>query len=596
MMAKRRRETFACTGRGFSKTDPPVYGDSSSGGYMSRLLSFATRPNDHGTTMAITSSTYATSTFNLVGHGLSTGQSVALTTSGSEVAGFTDYFSLSASLVFPLTRSLFTEYFVIKLTDDTFQLAVSFYNAMKTIPVPVTFTADISSVSVTPLGGGANWYLHDDFSRLEPVDFATTAVDTSAETITLTGNAFSHMQQVTFSSTGTVPGGLTAGTTYWLSLVSSGVYKVCTTEANAYAGTGINLTSQGTGTHTITTAEYFVILTDTLSPTVNDYNTSPAGCAPKFIKVGYLTTESGYVRMQGLLWWDKTNHIGRVFWAGYRMDTYDSATFAYQLIGGDEFLFQASQLGATWYKMYIDTFTGFSSKLEAITKVGILQSGITAGSSKVCQLDTGEAANFTANKYYYIYDLNGHGWVGYTKVEAVDTGADTITISVASQDFPAGSVVIPYAHRYYMHGKLPGSSAITNLNYYASQGIDYWSIPYCSSLTAAYVIHSQNSYIKNSAAFPDSSYNSDSYLSIGDPDDEGYYDCMRHVIGEEKDFNGDTTSMNRIYGKSNNIIKTARGSMGQMVNTRTLLGIEYLSLFGAGYVFADMVTYTESDS
>ncbi|WP_206689912.1 hypothetical protein, partial [Streptococcus pseudopneumoniae] len=87
----------------------------------------------------------------------------------------------------------------------------------------------------------------------------TTAVDTTAETITLTGNAFSHMHKVTFSSTGTVPAGLVAGTTYWLIYVSAGVYKVASTMRDAYLGTAINLTSQGSGTHTITTAEHFII-------------------------------------------------------------------------------------------------------------------------------------------------------------------------------------------------------------------------------------------------------------------------------------------------------------------------------------------------
>lgn len=57
---------------------------------------------------------------------------------------------------------------------------------------------------------------------------------------------------VQVSTTGTLPAGLAAATTYYyisLGMVSG---KLATTRANAFAGTAINITSNGTGTHTIT--------------------------------------------------------------------------------------------------------------------------------------------------------------------------------------------------------------------------------------------------------------------------------------------------------------------------------------------------------
>jgi len=563
-------------------------------GYLARLQSFMTRPNVHGATQTITSSTFASSQFNKVGHGYITGQSVALTLSGDGALPTAGEFTASTSLAYPVSRLNVTEYFVIKISDDAFQLASTYYNAMA--GTPITFADDISgtSVHITALGGGAGWYLHDDFSRMPGYNFATTDVDTTAETITLAGDYFSHGHKVTFSSTTTVPGGLVAGTSYWLIRVSSGVYKVASTEANAYAGTAINLTSQGTGTHTVTTAEHFVILTDTSSPSANDYNTSPAGCAPRYVKLGYVNSESGYIRMQACLYWDVTNHTARVWWAGVRMDTYDSALFAYQFIGGDEFIFIASQLGSAWHWELLDTFTGITNKLELITKVGILQSGITAGSSVVLQLDTGEASNFTVDKYYYLYDLVGHGWVNYVKVTARDTGADTVTIDSCNQNFPAGAVLTPYAHRYYMRMRFYGTCAETNLN----RGSDYatteqlrTSIPYCSSLTQTEVIHGQAAAIYLTAKFPIESYATDEFLEIGDPDDESYWDCMRHAIGDGNSASSSTTaSMNRIYAKTNNILKTARGTMGQMSNTREYLGVDYLNFTSSSAVYVDTIT------
>src|SRR4030042_2814003 len=387
-MSKVRRESYSCTGRGFSMIDAD--------GFMARLLDFATRPNIHGSTLAITTVDHTTDNFYRVGHGWVTGQAIALTGTTAP-AGLT----LTTSLAYPFNRLNIYEYFAIRIDADNFKVAPTHYNAMA--GTAIDFTSNGDTVSFTALGGGAGWYLHDDFSRMAAHDFATTDVDTTAETITLAGDYFSHMHKVTVSSTVAVPGGLVAGTAYWLYRVSSGVYKVCASEANAFAGTAINLTSQGTGTHTITTAEHFVIITDTLSPSANDYNTSPAGCAPKYLKLGYVDSEAGYVRKQACLYWDATNHIARVIWSGTRLNTYDSALFAYQFIGGDEFLFGATQLGATWYYEYIDTCTGITNKLEAITKVGVLQSGVTAGSSVVLQLAAGGAGNFFLFKFFFFF-------------------------------------------------------------------------------------------------------------------------------------------------------------------------------------------------
>lgn len=57
---------------------------------------------------------------------------------------------------------------------------------------------------------------------------------------------------VQLSTTGTLPTGLAAATTYYHIYVSMDSGKLATTRANAFAGTAINVTSTGSGTHTIT--------------------------------------------------------------------------------------------------------------------------------------------------------------------------------------------------------------------------------------------------------------------------------------------------------------------------------------------------------
>lgn len=57
---------------------------------------------------------------------------------------------------------------------------------------------------------------------------------------------------IVLNTSGAVPGGLTANTTYYVIRVSATSVKLATSMANAVAGTAINLTSQGSGTHSLT--------------------------------------------------------------------------------------------------------------------------------------------------------------------------------------------------------------------------------------------------------------------------------------------------------------------------------------------------------
>lgn len=80
----------------------------------------------------------------------------------------------------------------------------------------------------------------------------------SADTITFAAEQpYTVGDGVRFTTTGTLPGGLSAGTTYYLvrgrDLLN---YGLATSVANAYAGTTLDITSAGTGTHTCTFYDY----------------------------------------------------------------------------------------------------------------------------------------------------------------------------------------------------------------------------------------------------------------------------------------------------------------------------------------------------
>ncbi len=76
-----------------------------------------------------------------------------------------------------------------------------------------------------------------------------SSVDTSGETITTeSSHGYSTGEAVTVYSPGTVPGGISAGTTYYVRTLSSGSFSLHTTKANAESGSSaVDITGAQTG-------------------------------------------------------------------------------------------------------------------------------------------------------------------------------------------------------------------------------------------------------------------------------------------------------------------------------------------------------------
>jgi hypothetical protein len=83
--------------------------------------------------------------------------------------------------------------------------------------------------------------------------FATGAVSAAGNTIAVTGS-YSTGAKIKFTSTVTLPAPLVAGTEYFVIRISATSIKVAETLTDAIAGTAIDLTDTGTGTHTFTQA------------------------------------------------------------------------------------------------------------------------------------------------------------------------------------------------------------------------------------------------------------------------------------------------------------------------------------------------------
>lgn len=83
--------------------------------------------------------------------------------------------------------------------------------------------------------------------------FSTFTADASTDICTHSNINLMPYTRVQVSSTVTLPGGLSAATNYYVIKVSDLTFKLATSYANAVAGTAINITDAGTGTHSVLT-------------------------------------------------------------------------------------------------------------------------------------------------------------------------------------------------------------------------------------------------------------------------------------------------------------------------------------------------------
>jgi hypothetical protein len=150
-------------------------------------------------------------------HGLVTGQAVVYSSAGGTAIG-------------GLTSG--TTYFIIKRDNSIVRLASSAANAAASPAVAVNLTT-------TPVSGTHT--------------LTVTALNLTTDTITIPGHGFLQGELVQYDTQGqTAITGLTTATPYYIIFVNGDNIKLATTPENAIAGTAINLTLAGVGTHKLT--------------------------------------------------------------------------------------------------------------------------------------------------------------------------------------------------------------------------------------------------------------------------------------------------------------------------------------------------------
>lgn len=571
-------ESDTCHGRGFSRED--------SEGFLAKLASFLMRPASDGASQNFTVNA-TTDQATCSTHGYSNGDPIIVTS--------------TTTLPDPLAES--TEYYVIYVDPNTFQFAATYGDAVDGTAINLTDTGT-GTHSVYAKGGGANLNVWADYSDATAQTFATTDVNTGTDQITLTAHGLENYQRVQFTTSGGLPAGISASTTYYIIVVDANTIEVATSFANALAGTQIDITTVGSGTHTLTPYEQSMIFCNTVGAAANDIATGPDSGPPKFVRISMYTEDAGYINIQFLMWHDTSTFTSYGIWFGQRLATYDDADFAYDIRGGDECFLFSTRLGATWYSAGMDAFVGDANLLEGTDKVGVAQGGVSAGSSVVIQLDTGEASNFTADNYYYILDFDGQTKAQYVKVESVNGGSDQITIETLHDDVAAGAILGAYIHRWVGFGDGHLTSAnLANfcVTYNAMDCLS--TIPYVSSIDASNVMNLNYSFGISGSVGLDVARN---YMSTIAPDDKNNYAVMRPGIYELSIHNNNVdsaTGMNRAYGILKNTWLICTTALSSFLDGKTIGGdnfvhtqLENAMFNGGSALYSVLVLDTESTS
>lgn len=347
----------------------------------------------------------------------------------------------------------------------------------------------------------------------------------------------------------------------------------------------------------------YIVITDTLSGTANDFDTAPNGGAPKYLKIGYYSGDSSKISIQNFCWW-VSGVGGYGLWSGAKLDNIaDAGPFAYDFRGGDECMMILARNGTTYRQYIVDDFVGITSELEDETHVAYLPSGVsTLGSSGVAYLTDGDASKFTVGRHYYLYDFNSYSHVDFVMVLDRDTtpGSNSITISLTGV-FPSGSVIGSYPHRHYsFHAD---HSWTYDMYSFFESNIPYYSYNPSVYYRSDWPIHGG---IELGFDLGDDWYSPiTAALQRSWPNDYGYYAVARPLLLEYRNNTSPDSSsgMHFMYGYGKNTVIGGTGSFTRGISTKIVGGKTYLFFMvtnevirGASSSYPLYVLDTESES
>lgn len=242
-----------------------------------------------------------------------------------------------------------------------------------------------------------------------------TDVNTTDNTFTMAGHTYSNSQPVQIRTTGTIPGNLAINTDYYVCNVVSGIsFKLSTT----YNGSAIDITTQGTGTHTISSA-YGVYKS----------NAEASDMPYQYIKLVFNTSPTKIYITAYYFYNSSTKVFSGAAYSTASLDT--SQTGFYLWIHGDkDKVHITTKVASTYYRFWF----GFMKPFLPLKTT--LSSSATSGSS--ISLSVVDSTGFEVGYQYQIVGINGEGRDTLTTTAV---GIGTITVSSLPRNYGIGSII-----------------------------------------------------------------------------------------------------------------------------------------------------------
>jgi len=298
------------------------------------------------------------------------------------------------------------------------------------------------------------------------------------------------------------------------------------------------------------------------------------------------TASPGIVYITTWMSWDKDIHRGFMSYNTKELNTVDDGDFTYDFRGGPECISFMTRIGSAWDAFFLDEWADLPTHVENSTKRGSTTAAVAAGATSF-SVGVGQGANFTIGNDYFLLSLDKMEACEYVTIANVVGDVITVDDPVLF-NFKSGSELTAYHLRVYATGNqvpsLITSSPLMTLPLSSDRGKE-WGF---SSTTVNY-----------SAAEGDVNEKS---IIDGAPNHKGEYVVQQPTI-KEYFGNAGWYAGNRMYGIAKNQWFTAKLSMLQMGNGRTILGdvfayyMPYNNISWAGVsTIAAMIPDTDKDS
>lgn len=129
-------------------------------------------------------------------------------------------------------------------------LPLEVYHVSGTTPSVITRPSSsglVKKIALVLMADKGNWRIRRGNNKTNTFTAATTDVCTASSHGYETGDGPFQL-----TTTDTLPAGLATSTNYWIIAIDDDTFKLASSKANATAGTAVDVTDTGTGTHTIT--------------------------------------------------------------------------------------------------------------------------------------------------------------------------------------------------------------------------------------------------------------------------------------------------------------------------------------------------------